>query len=986
MLVFPFFEGAPQDVPTMPLGEKGISVRAVNTQVSQKIDDIREDPDYLKMDQDSVQSLSELDVPIIVAGKSIGVLNLESPETNAFSDDDLKLLETLASYIGVEIQRIRYIDRLNEQSIQLRDYNLQADGLLNNASALAQTNDLDEIINNTERIMSEVFGFDNIIIGLVDGENLVFRSLSTELEKKSISLLGRGITARTVRTGKSQLVNDTSKDPDYVMLRVDGSSKAELCVPIIIDEKVVGVIDAGSGTVGRFTRHDQTLIELFSKHVSSAFINSKAHETEILLREREHELAEPQSRYSELTKGLLEHASTLLDETDTVQEILDKACRAIENEFGYERISIGLVEDDIIRFYSHHMDLSAFSFDLSGKSVSSRAYREKRSQYVPDISLDPDHVQLLDSPPKSALFVPIIYDEIVVGILNVSSSRINDFTEQDQNLIELFSTHIASAILSIRNRELQNEFQKLSRAVEQSANAVIITDLDGHIEYVNPRFSEVTGYSSEEAIGQNPRILKTDNLPGIEYKYLWDTITNGGQYRGEFHNLKKNGESYWASATISPVRDTEGTITHFVGIQEDITDRKAMEQSLEKRINELSILNQSSDDLITNESLDNILLDTIQYCKNLSNSQIGVIAIYQNENLQVYDSSMNQLNSVPRNIDEVTGIWGYSILRSEGVILNNPKEDYRCYPGSEEALSQDCEELENILSVPIQFETKSLGVIYLGNKPEDFDQEDYELVEVIANNLSSQLVRIQQQDQLEKQNKQLKQLDELKSRFLVTATHELRTPVTAILGYIDFMVSPHGPKLDDPIKNDLSVVLRNAKRLVVLTNDLLDIQRIETGRLQIHIEEMDIVSVFLDGVEELERLIKEKGQKLVTDIPDSLIMQGDSTRMSQVFINLIRNANKFTPEGGEVKVSISSSDSEVAVTVKDSGIGISVEDQERLFTPFPGINHGLNVSSSGLGLSICKGIVDLHGGKIWAESDGPGKGTTFTFTAPLKNK
>lgn len=258
------------------------------------------------------------------------------------------------------------------------------------------------------------------------------------------------------------------------------------------------------------------------------------------------------------------------------------------------------------------------------------------------------------------------------------------------------------------------------------------------------------------------------------------------------------------------------------------------------------------------------------------------------------------------------------------------------------------------------------------------------MVEVIANNLSSQLVRIQQQEQLEKQNKQLMELDELKSRFMVTATHELRTPVTSILGYVDFMLSPVGPELNDEIRRDLNVVLRNSNRLVTLTNDLLDAQRIETGRLQIHTGDMDLVKVLNDVLEELSPLLKEKNHKLVLDLPSSLQLNGDSTRISQLFINLIRNANKFTPKDGEISISFDVNDGLATVRIKDSGIGITDQDQKRLFKPFPGINHGLQVSTTGLGLSICKGIVELHGGEIWAESDGKGEGSTFGFTISIE--
>lgn len=126
----------------------------------------------------------------------------------------------------------------------------------------------------------------------------------------------------------------------------------------------------------------------------------------------------------------------------------------------------------------------------------------------------------------------------------------------------------------------EEELRKLSRAVEQSPATVIITDSEGTIEYVNPKFVQLTGYTIEQAIGKNPRILKTGRQPPEFYRKLWETITRGQEWRGEFHNRKKNGDFYWESASISPIRNQEGVITHFVCVKEDITERKLAEESL----------------------------------------------------------------------------------------------------------------------------------------------------------------------------------------------------------------------------------------------------------------------------------------------------------------------------------------------------------------------------------------------------------------------
>ena len=129
---------------------------------------------------------------------------------------------------------------------------------------------------------------------------------------------------------------------------------------------------------------------------------------------------------------------------------------------------------------------------------------------------------------------------------------------------------------------VEETVHKLSQAIQQSNVIVVITDLEGNIEYVNPRFCESTGYKYDEIIGKNPSILKSGETPDEEYRELWKTITSGNEWRGEFHNKKKSGELYWENASISPIRDIEGNIINFLGIKEDITDKKSAEQDLLK--------------------------------------------------------------------------------------------------------------------------------------------------------------------------------------------------------------------------------------------------------------------------------------------------------------------------------------------------------------------------------------------------------------------
>ena len=298
------------------------------------------------------------------------------------------------------------------------------------------------------------------------------------------------------------------------------------------------------------------------------------------------------------------------------------------------------------------------------------------------------------------------------------------------------------------------------------------------------------------------------------------------------------------------------------------------------------------------------------------------------------------------------------------------------------------------LAVPVVIEDRVLGVLNVESlQLNAYSEDDAKLMETLAQHVGATMVRLSAEEdkkELERevfvrqvQVEQEQELSSMKTQFISTATHELRTPVTSILGYLELVLDYTDQDLSDEVRKDLNVVFRNANRLVSLTNDLLDVQRITSGRFEIQLEQVNVVNTLTDVLEELSPLFTEKKQKLIVNTPTELRVPVDGMRISQLLINLLRNANKFTPEEGKITITVESSETHVQISIKDTGIGLSEEDIGKLFKPFPGIQHGLGVTSTGLGLAICKGIVDLHEGEIWAESEGLGKGTTFTVTIPI---
>jgi len=237
-------------------------------------------------------------------------------------------------------------------------------------------------------------------------------------------------------------------------------------------------------------------------------------------------------------------------------------------------------------------------------------------------------------------------------------------------------------------------------------------------------------------------------------------------------------------------------------------------------------------------------------------------------------------------------------------------------------------------------------------------------------------------------HEQLRRTEKIRDRFLSVTTHELRTPLASIKSYLDIIDLEDPKSIPDSVQSHLEVVERNTARLQSLTDGILDIQRMTAKRMKLNFEPLNFREIIDDSVSEIKPLIEERKQKLDVKIPvKPLMINGDKIRLSQVMTNLLGNAQKFTPVGGNIALQISDKKTYFEVRVTDSGIGIKKEDLKRIFEPFAAIKKTTYIKGTGLGLSVTKGLVTEHGGKIWAESPGLGKGSTFTFTLPkLNNK
>ncbi len=240
------------------------------------------------------------------------------------------------------------------------------------------------------------------------------------------------------------------------------------------------------------------------------------------------------------------------------------------------------------------------------------------------------------------------------------------------------------------------------------------------------------------------------------------------------------------------------------------------------------------------------------------------------------------------------------------------------------------------------------------------------------------------EEEIIKVNLDLKMADQVKNKFLSVVSHELKTPIAPMKGQTQLMLAGYFGELTEKQRISLEMILRNTSRLERLIGDILDISKLEAGVMKFTMETASINELTRNAVEMMKQKANDKKIRISLIEKDSLQLIMDADRISQVLINLLNNAIKFTNQGGSILVEVSSSQKNVNVKVIDNGIGIEKKDQDRLFHPFVQVDSAntRKFEGTGLGLAICKGIIDSHRGKIWIESE-PGKGSVFQFNLPL---
>jgi signal transduction histidine kinase len=326
------------------------------------------------------------------------------------------------------------------------------------------------------------------------------------------------------------------------------------------------------------------------------------------------------------------------------------------------------------------------------------------------------------------------------------------------------------------------------------------------------------------------------------------------------------------------------------------------------------------------------------------------------------------------------------IRRQRAIHVANMQAETHEYPISSVFARQ--RSFRTILSVPLLHGAQAIGLIAMRRtEVRPFTEQQIALLETFADQAVIAIQNVRLFKELEVANRELAAASQHKSEFLANMSHELRTPLNAIIGFSEVLSDRMFGELNEKQEEYLKDIYASGTHLLSLINDILDLSKIEAGRMELELTDFDLPT----AIENALMLVRERAGRrsiaLHTNIDSRLgQIQADERKVRQVVLNLLSNAIKFTPEGGRIEVGAVSKDGFVAVSVSDTGIGIAPQDQEKVFEEFRQVGTAAKkIEGTGLGLTLCRKFIELHGGRIWVKSQ-EGEGSTFTFTIPVRRR
>jgi PAS domain S-box-containing protein len=556
------------------------------------------------------------------------------------------------------------------------------------------------------------------------------------------------------------------------------------------------------------------------------------------------------------------------------------------------------------------------------------------------------------------------------------------------------------AISDVVSQFAETELRKFFRASEIGSGQVLISDKNGIIEYVNPAFCQVTGYSFQDVVGKTPAILKSERMSAAFYQRLWESLNSGIEWRGEFFNRRKDGTYYLEKAAISPIKSNDGSVSHLIKVSEDITGQRHSEEHQQRRLKLIESINSANLVFMEFGNLHQMAQIILETCMTITSSSLAILyEMLPNGNAGILALSMTSLDPVP-GFQEVqyellrqgqyevplhASLLMAPVIENRSIIVNTPEENHW-----KTCTCRVCSaNISTFAGFPLKIGSSIIGMIGLANSENGYSGDDITDMETFSHSCAlaisaarAETIRKSTLDQL-RQSQKMEAIGQLAGGI----SHDFNNLLTVITGYSTLALQKIGS--EHAAAKDIEQVINAGERATTLIRQLLAF-----GRRQILDPQPINVNIFIASIHKiLCRLIGEN-ISLTTELSmDIGLVLADPSQVEQIIMNLVINARDAMERGGVITIETAncSIDSNfvrknrgalegdyIVISVRDTGMGMSEEVISRIFEPFFTTKAE---SGTGLGLATVYGIVKQNNGYIKVLSQ-VGIGTEFKVYIP----
>jgi PAS domain S-box-containing protein len=871
---------------------------------------------------------------------------------------------------------------------------------------------------STETELSELSGF--ILTFTVKqaqadgGSLLLFDEARGELiPKASLGLgprqvsvkLGQGIAGWVTEQNEPLLAVAGETEGLFRQELQDNGLSSMLCLPLSGRDKVIGVLSlTRQAESAPFAKSQLETLSLLSRQAAAAI--EKAH----LYEQTKRRLLESNALF-EIGKGL----TSVLQLDELLQLIVDSVMRVIPGANKSVIHILDLAGGRLLAKASSEGKLAAGAERplRVGEGIAGWAVRQREAIYVPNIDNDPRFVTLSpEAVYKSLLVVPLMVGDKVFGTLSLDSSKVDAFTSDDERLLATLASQAAIAVenaqlyeevrrfnleleqrIQERTRELAEEKEKMEVLYAVARELSASLDIDKVLERALTKVGEAVG-------AKQGSVLLLDRASDTLIRRAVLERDKPLPQEGEVMPFKPGvGLAGWVLEHVQPV--VLGDVTR--------DERWLPDQPGESEIHSLIavplaieggdvygvlMVSDNRVDYFTEAHLKLVVAAASQVATALDNATlyqyVSEQAVLLGQALRSQQEETSKSEAIVQSIAD-----GVVVNDAHGVILLvNTAAEQILGRSAESVLGQDVRTVFEVFS-PGGREKALSGIesLMASAASPDFKSETVQtMLETTDRTVGAHLAPVVAQGDeflgivtVFRDITKEAEADRAKRKFITGISHELRTPMTSVKGYTDLLCKGRVGDVNKEQQKFLSAIKSNADRLAALINDLIDLAQLEEGPGKMDLKPLQMEEVIREATSLWRQPIEEKGLTLEVDVAEGLPeVRGDRERIVQVLANLLSNACQYTLSGGRIALSVSLAEETLRVDVTDTGIGIAPEDQDRVFDRFYRADHPVVQQESdgaGLGLALAKMFVEMHGGRIWVDSE-LGRGSTFSFTLP----